>query len=172
MVPNGVQTAFGVQFGLGNAPEAQLNSKTSPIWDPKLDPKSTRKRSKIDLESDFETNSLSRPIWDRFSIDFRAVESKILIQIETLYLQSERDIRQKFFRSCVKTRYFWKKIGYHRWLKHVRTRWKLNMKRVMFDFSLACRCAMPFGTDFGTQNGRKIGPKVLQNRSQNGFERR
>ena len=56
--------------------------------------KSTQKPSKIDLESDFKTNSLSRPIWDRFSIDFRAVGSKFLIQIGSLYLQSERDIRQ------------------------------------------------------------------------------
>ena len=61
---------------------------------PKICPKSNWKPSKLDLESDFETNSLSRPIWDRFSIDFRAVGSKFLIQIESLYLQSERDIRQ------------------------------------------------------------------------------
>ena len=94
MVPSGVQTAFGVHLGVGNAPEAQLNSKTSPIWDPKLVPKSTRKPSEIDLESDFETISLSRLILGRFLIDFRAVESKFLIQMESLYLQSERDIRQ------------------------------------------------------------------------------
>ena len=94
MVPSGVQKAFGIQIGIRNAPEAQLNSKTSPIWDPKLDPKSTRKPSEIDLESDFETISLSRLILGQFLIDFRAVESKLLIQIESPYLQSERDIRQ------------------------------------------------------------------------------
>ena len=94
MVRSGIQKAFGIQFRLRDAPEAQLDSKTSPSWDPKLVPKSTQKPSKIDLESDFKTNSLSRPIWDRFSIDFRAVGSKFLIQIESLYLQSERDIRQ------------------------------------------------------------------------------
>ena len=35
------------------------------------------------------------------------------------------------------------------------------MKRVTFDFSLACRCEVPFGTDFGTQNRFKIGSKVF-----------
>ena len=94
MVPSTVQTASGVQFGLGKAPKPRADSKTPPIWDPKLVPKSTQKPSKIDLESDFETDSLSRPIWDRFLIDFRAIERKFLIQIESLYLQSERDIRQ------------------------------------------------------------------------------
>ena len=94
MVPNVVQMAFGVQFGLQTASKPQLNSKTLAIWDPKLVPKSTRKPFKIDLESDFETDSLSRPIWIRFLIDFRAVGSKFLIQIESLYLQSERDIGQ------------------------------------------------------------------------------
>ena len=94
MVRSRVQTAFGVQFGSRTASKPHLNSKTSPISDPKLVPKSTRQPSKIDLESDFETNSLSRPIWDRFLIDFRAVERKFLIQIESLYLQRERDIGQ------------------------------------------------------------------------------
>ena len=94
MVRSGIQKASGIQFRLRDAPEAQLDSKTSPSWDPKLVPKSTQKPSKIDLESDFERNSLSRQSWDRFLMDFRAVESKFLIQIESLYLQSERDIRQ------------------------------------------------------------------------------
>ena len=94
MAPSGVQMAFRVQFGVGNAPKARPHSSTQPFLDPKLVPKSTRKPSKIDLESYFATNSLSRTIWDRFSRDFRAVESKFLIQTEGLYLQSERDIRQ------------------------------------------------------------------------------
>ena len=94
MVPSGVQTAFGVHLGVGNASKPQLNSKTPAIWDPKLVPKSTRKPSEIDLESDFETISLWRLILAQFLIDFRAVESKFLIQIESLDLQSERDIRQ------------------------------------------------------------------------------
>ena len=89
-----IQTAFGTQFGLGNAPKPRPDSSTQPFLDPKLVPKSTRKPSKIDLESYFATNSLSRTIWDRFSRDFRAVESKFLIQFESLHLQSERDIRQ------------------------------------------------------------------------------
>ena len=94
MVPSGVQTAFGVRFGLGSAPRPRPDSKTPAIWDPKLPPKSTRKPSEIDLESDFETISLSRLILGRFLIDFRALESKFLLQMESLYLQSERDIRQ------------------------------------------------------------------------------
>ena len=94
MVPSGVQTAFGVHLGVGNASKTRFDSKTPAIWDPKLVPKSTRKPSEIDLESDFETISLSRLILGRFLIDFRAVESKFLIQMESLYLQSERDIRQ------------------------------------------------------------------------------
>ena len=40
-----------------------------------------------------------------------------------------------------------------------------------FDVSLACRCAVPFGSNFGTQNGRKMDPKVLQNRSRMAFRR-
>ena len=66
----GPETAFEVQFELGTASKPQLNSKTSAIWDPKLVPKSTRKLSKIDLESDFETlvfDTNVGPIFDRFS---------------------------------------------------------------------------------------------------------
>ena len=94
MVPNGVQMAFGVHFGSQTASKADFPGRTPAIWDPKLVPKSTQKPSKIDLESDFETISLWRLILAQFLIDFRAVESKFLIQIESLYLQSERDIRQ------------------------------------------------------------------------------
>ena len=69
--------------------------------------KSTRKSSEIDLESDFERDSLSRPISDRFPIDFKAVESKFLIQIESLYLQSECVIKQaEFFKNYLKTHDF------------------------------------------------------------------
>ena len=92
--PKWVQTAFDVQFGLGNAPKPRPDSSTQPFWDPKLVPKATQKPSKIDLESDFEINSSSRPIWNRFPIDFQAVESKFLIQIESFHLQSELDIGQ------------------------------------------------------------------------------
>ena len=61
-----------------------------PKIGPKIDPEAFQNR----FGSDFERNSLSRPIWDRFSMDFRAIQSKFLIQIERFYLQSERDIRR------------------------------------------------------------------------------
>ena len=51
-------------------------------------------------------------------------------------------------------------MGYQ---KSVRPRGKLKVKRVMFDFSLACRCEVSVGTDFGTQKPRKIEPEVMQN---------
>ena len=75
--------------------QGQFCSQNAGHFGSQTSPKSTWKPSKIDLENDFETNSLSRAISDRFWVDFRAVQSKFLIQIESLYLQSEFDSRQK-----------------------------------------------------------------------------
>ena len=74
-----------------------------PQFDPAIPPVrpghfGLQNRSKIDLElvqngfesesqNDFETNSLSRPILDRFLIDFEAAGSKFLIEIERLCFQ-------------------------------------------------------------------------------------
>ena len=155
-LPSPISTAKLRPFRTQNWSQNRPGSLPKSIW--KATSKQTRFRDRFG--TDFW--SIFEPLEANFWSKLKAFTCKVNVTLD----------KTEFFRNYVKTQYFWKKIGYHRWLKHIRTRWKLNVEKAIFAFALACRCEVPFGTDFGTQNGIKIGPKELQNRSRNGFERR
>ena len=54
---------------------------------PKIGPNSIQNRFKSDLKSDFKTNTVSKPILDRFSIDFEAIGSAFLIDFQSSSMQ-------------------------------------------------------------------------------------
>ena len=65
-----------------NYPEDALKRfPSSPTWGPKWVPKSIQNRCRSAFESNFETNVLSRPIFDRFLFDFEAFGNKFLIEV-------------------------------------------------------------------------------------------
>ena len=155
-LPSPNSTAKPRPFGTQNWFQNQPGSLQKSIW--KAASKETRFQGRFGI--DFQ--SILEPLKANFWSKLKAFTCKVNVTLD----------KTELFRNYVKTQYFWKKIRYHRWLKHVRTRWKLNVKKVMFDFSLACRCEVQFGTDFRTQNGSKIDPRVVQNRARNSFARR
>ena len=56
--------------------QAAPGQQNAGHFGPQIAPKSAWEPSKIDLQSDFETNSLSRPILDRLLVDFGDLNMK------------------------------------------------------------------------------------------------
>ena len=132
-LPRRVPTVRPSHFWTPNWSQNRPGSLQKSIWKATAQQTRFRERFGTDFQVIFE------PLKANFWSKLKAFACKVNMTLD----------KTEFFRNYVKTLYFWKKIGYHRWLKHVRARWKLNVKRVMFDFSLACRCEVLFGTDFG-----------------------
>jgi hypothetical protein len=83
MVPGRVQTASGVEFGIGSASEATPTAKTSPILESKLVQNwsgSDQKSKKFDSETDFEFDVVFSKIFDQIWLNFDAKINKIRVK--------------------------------------------------------------------------------------------
>ena len=125
MAPSGSRRPLQSSLGSGTLPRPNSTAKPRPFWIQNW----TQNRPRSVPKSIWKATSKQTRFRDRFGTNFRSIfeplEANFWSKLKAFTCKVNVTLdKTELFRNYVKTQYFWKKIGYHRWLKHVRTRRK------------------------------------------------